>query len=172
MKRTQFATLCLGLALLGGCQEPIPPHNPVPATPPPVEHNISISPNGLSVTHNPIANVDPNGPDLNIPKTTKIAVPKTPIDTNVGVAALNISGADETHNIDADGKEIIISGANNDVTVKGTPTKVSITGEGNTIKLESAKRLVCTGTSNKVTYSGKKPLIRNKGKKNSFKRAE
>lgn len=83
---------------------------------------------------------------------------------------INYGSVGTTTDIDcADGKSLNVGGANNNLTVTGTCSRVNIGGSDNTITIDRIdKDLAVVGLNNTVTYSQGDPKINDTGSGNKI----
>lgn len=94
----------------------------------------------------------------------------------------NVSISDETYKIDSNniekeislqGENVLLSGSNNKITIKGIVGKISITGKDNDVYIETVNHITVSGNGNfvsweKSTNANGKPVIVDKGGYNNI----
>ena len=77
--------------------------------------------------------------------------------------------------IDCRGRNVVVNGGNNKLTLRGECNTLTVTGAGNKITVEEVGAIVTEGNDNEVTWTrglgGKNPKISNPGKHNIIKQA-
>ena len=77
--------------------------------------------------------------------------------------------------IDCRGRNVVVNGGNNKLTLRGECNTLTVTGAGNKITVEEVGAIITEGNDNEVTWTrglgGKNPKISNTGKGNVIKQA-
>lgn len=100
--------------------------------------------------------------------TANIKPPNSAALIAVSETAIKYTGNDFDEEVQVDGQEVLISGNNNKLTIKGKATTLVITGKDNDIVIESVNDIVITGNGNFVSWeksqlhSGK-PTVKDTG---------
>ena len=113
--------------------------------------------------------------------TTKTAVKKTTVaktstaTPQVAADAVKFDKANTTEEFAVDGKDVLISGNDNKLTITGNVAKIWITGKNNDITIVAVNEITITGSGNfvsweKSNYSGAKPVIQDKGGYNNVEK--
>lgn len=109
--------------------------------------------------------------------TTKKTTTTKPVATTPSVApdAIKFSQSNATEDIVVDGKDILLSGSNNKLTITGNVGKILITGKNNDITIVSVNEITITGSGNFVSWEKTnntvaKPTIIDKGGYNNVEK--
>ena len=104
-------------------------------------------------------------------KTTKPIAAKP----QVAADAIKFENSNKEEELSVDGKDILISGSNNKLTIIGNVGKILITGKDNDISIVAVNEIVITGSGNFVSWektnsSSVKPIIQDKGGYNNVEK--
>lgn len=104
-------------------------------------------------------------------KTTKPATSKP----QVAADALKFENSNKEEEIVVEGKDVLVSGSNNKLTITGNVGKILITGKNNDITLVAVNEIVITGNGNFVSWektnnTNAKPNILDKGGYNNVEK--
>jgi hypothetical protein len=87
--------------------------------------------------------------------------------TGMAAAQIAISGGNQRRTFECGGKNVIVSGSMNELTLRGECPRIDITGGGNTISVDQVGRIDITGAGNRVTWAraldGTRPRVSTTG---------
>lgn len=93
----------------------------------------------------------------------------------VAANALKFESSNKEDEVNVDGKDILVSGSNNKLTITGNVGKILISGKDNDITIVAVNEIVITGNGNFVSWektnsSAVKPVIQDKGGYNNVEK--
>lgn len=106
--------------------------------------------------------------------TIKTAKP-TSTTPSIGPDAIKFEKSNTTENIVVDGKDILLAGNDNKLTITGNVGKILITGKNNDITIVAVNEITITGSGNFVSWektnnTNAKPIIQDKGGYNNVEK--
>jgi len=108
-------------------------------------------------------------------KTTVAKTTKTAAAPSVSADAIKFDKANATEDIMVDGKDFLLSGNDNKLTITGNIGKILITGKNNDITIVAVNEISITGSGNFVSWEktgngNAKPIIQDKGGYNNVEK--
>ena len=93
-----------------------------------------------------------------------------------GKEVLVIKDSKDAQTFDAEGQDVTVNGSRNKVAIKGTCHALTISGDGNSVLVDSVSSISITGTGNEVAWTkaadGERPQVTDLGKGNTVGRVK
>lgn len=120
-----------------------------------------------SFTHNPSPPISGGGGPLDAPPSVETRIDSTEQIVTVEAGGfVSLGGVETRQTVVCDDGTVNISGVNNTIEVQGACTMVTVSGVENTVTVESADTISASGFNNRVTFGSGNPEISKSGSGN------
>ena len=151
------------------------PSRPAPVTvhvvddrgPQPTTSKVEVKVTPATTTTHTVVSKAKESPSLEVAKGEQ--EPKT---SDPEAATFTWTGSQITKTMDGKGRSMDVMGDSNILTFQGSAGNLSISGNNNQVSVENAKSINVTGTGNRISWSGKEPLVSKSGADNEVVAAQ